>query len=39
MELIVHPNGNYVIQELVESWDLNQVKQSLLLYKNKLNFL
>ena len=39
MELIVHPNGNYVIQELVESWDLNEVKQSLLLYKNKLTFL
>ena len=39
MELIVHPNGNYVIQELVESWDLNQVKQSLLLYKNKLTML
>ena len=39
MELIVHPNGNYVIQELVESWDLFEVKQSLLLYKNKLTFL
>ena len=39
MELIVHPNGNYVIQELVESWDLNEVKQSLLLYKNKLTML
>jgi hypothetical protein len=39
MELIVHPNGNYVIQELVESWDLNEVKQTLLLYKNKLTML
>ena len=38
-ELIVHPYGNYVIQELVESWDLFEVKQSLLLYKNKLTFL
>ena len=39
MELIVHPNGNYVIQELVESWDLNEVKKSLNLYKNKLTSL
>ena len=38
-ELIVHPYGNYVIQELVESWDLFEVKQSFLLYKNKLTFL
>ena len=39
MELIIHPYGNYVIQELIESWDINEVKQSLLLYKNKLTSL
>ncbi len=39
MELIIHPYGNYVIQELIESWDINEVKQSLLLYKNKLTML
>ena len=39
MELIIHPYGNYVIQELIESWNLNEVKQSLLLYKNKFTTL
>ena len=39
MELIIHPYGNYVIQQLIESWDLNEVKQSLLLYKNKFTSL
>ena len=39
MELIIHPYGNYVIQELVESWDLFEVKKSLNLYKNKLTSL
>ncbi len=39
MELIKHPYGNYVIQVLVDSWDLNEVKEILKLYDKQFTSL
>ena len=39
MELIKHPYGNYVIQVLVDNWDLPEVKQILKLYDNQFTSL
>ena len=39
MELIKHPYGNYVIQVLVDSWDLIEVKQILKLYDKQFTSL
>ena len=39
MELIKHPYGNYVIQVLVDNWDLPEVKQILKLYDKQFTSL
>ena len=39
MDLIKHPYGNYVIQVLVDNWDLPEVKQILKLYDKQFTSL
>ena len=38
-DLIVHQYGNYVVQTIVENWDISELEEILNLFKNKLVFL
>ena len=34
MEIIKHPYGNFIIQSIIENWDLNEIKEMINLYKD-----
>ena len=34
MEIIKHPYGNFIIQSIIENWDLNETKEIINLYKD-----